>query len=55
MPPVPNMPGLGIRWQSCEHVRATQCAEYDKISLNMPQGYTEGFQIFQKMQLKYMK
>ena len=55
MPPVSNKQGLGIIWQGCEHSRATQCAEYDKISLNTPQGYTESFQIFQKMQQKYMK
>ena len=36
MPLVLNMPVLGIIWQGHEYARTTQCAEYDKISLNIP-------------------
>ena len=34
MPPVLNMPGLGI-WQGCEYARVTQGSGYARINLNM--------------------
>ena len=38
MPPVLNMPGLGI-WQDWEYTKVTNGAEYAWISLNMPKKY----------------
>ena len=35
MPPVLNMPGLGI-WHRCKYARVTQGAEYVRIILNIP-------------------
>ena len=34
--------------QGCEFARATQGADYDAISLDIPYGYIEGFQRFPK-------